>query len=128
MTIRDKNFSNMDPATIPVDLEYERCNFTQTVPDTSGANPTGVRLFPGDNTARTFRNCNLVNCEPPPNSTLISCNTSINEYGVFDYTETITVDSVVASSRDFTKSVNYGRYNPDNGQYEYHPTPIEVPE
>ena len=65
-TIARKNFTNMDPAAIPVADEYIQCNFTQHVPDTSGAQPKGVRLFPGDDTPRIFRNCNLVNCEPPP--------------------------------------------------------------
>lgn len=128
MTIAEKNFSNFDPATIPVDTEYVRCNFTQHVPDTSGANPVGVRLFPGDDTPRTFRDCNLVNCEVPPGSTLERCNTTISEYGVFDYEETVEIDGVVVHTTTFTKQVIYGRYNPDTETYDYHPTPIEVPQ
>lgn len=126
--IKEKNFSNADPTTLPADTEYVRCNFTQTVPDTSGANPVGVRLWPGDDTPRTFTNCNLVNCEPPPGSTVVQCNTTVSEYGVFDFEETITIDSVVVNTRTFTKQIIYGRYNPETETYDYLPTPVEVPE
>lgn len=126
--ISNKNFSNADPTTLPADTEYENCNFTQRVPNTSGANPVGVRLWPGDDTPRTFTNCNMVNCEPPPGSTLVNCNTSVSEYDVFDRDETITVDGVVVSTRTFNKQVIHGKYNPETEAYEYLPTPVEVPE
>jgi hypothetical protein len=129
MTISRKNFSNFAPGTIPEDTEYVRCNFTQSVPDTSGANPVGVEMFPGySGPPMTFRNCNLVNCEPPPGSTLMNCNTSVSEYDVFDRDETITVDGVVVSTRTFNKQVIHGKYNPETEAYEYLPTPVEVPE
>jgi hypothetical protein len=67
--ISRKNFVDVDPTQIPVDTEYFQCNFMRTQPDESGAQPVGHRLFPGDDTPRIFRECNLVNCEPPPNST-----------------------------------------------------------
>jgi hypothetical protein len=127
--IEKKNFSNFAPGTIPADTEYVFCNFTQHVPDTSGANPVGVEMFPGySGPAMTFRNCNLLNCKVPAGSVLENCNTTISEYGVFDRDETITVDSVVVSTRTFTKQVIHGRFNPDTESYEYHPSPIEVPE
>jgi hypothetical protein len=127
--IEKKNFSNFAPGTIPADTEYVQCNFTQHVPDTSGANPVGVDMFPGySGPAMTFRNCNLVNCKVPSGSIIENCNTSISEYGVFDFEETIVVDSVVVSTRTFTKQVMHGRFNPDTESYEYHPSPIEVPE
>lgn len=126
--IKEKNFSNADPAALPADTEYVRCNFTQTVPDTSGANPVGVRLWPGDDTPRTFTNCNMVNCEPPPGSTLVQCNTAINEYDLPDFEETIVVDGVEVYRRQFKKNRMHGRYNPDTESYEYHSSPIEVPE
>lgn len=128
MTISKKNFSNWDVTTIPVDTEYVRCNFSQSVPDTSGADPVGIRLFPGDDTPRTFTDCNMVNCEPPPGSTLTGCNTSVCEYEQPDVEETITIDSVVVYTRQFTKQIIYGRWNPDTEVYDYHPSPIEVPE
>lgn len=121
-----KNFSNMDPATIPVDDEYIQCNFTQTVPDTSGADPKGVRLFPGDDTPRIFRNCNLVNCEVPPGSTVENCNTTIKEFDISRGEETITVDGQVVHTRPLTKQVIYGRVNPSTGEYIYLPIPDEV--
>ena len=125
--IFQKNFSNFDPADIPVDTEYVQCNFSQTVP-VAGVNPTGVVLFPGySGPPMTFRQCNLVNCEPPSGSVVENCNTSISEYGVFDRDETITVDSVVVNTKTFTKQVIHGKYNPATESYDY-VTPIEVPE
>lgn len=127
MTISKKNFSNFTPGTIPEDTEYVQCNFTQTVP-VAGVNPTGVEIFPGySGPPITFRNCNLVNCQPPSGSIIESCNTTISEYGVFDREETITVDGQVVSTRTFTKQIIHGKYNPETENYEYI-TPIEVPE
>jgi hypothetical protein len=129
MTISKKNFSNFAPGTIPADTEYVFCNFTQRVPDTTGANPVGVEMFPGySGPAMTFRNCNLVNCKVPAGSVIENCNTTISEYDVFDRDETITVDSVVVNTRTFTKQVIRGRFNPDTESYEYHPSPIDIPE
>jgi hypothetical protein len=127
MTISKKNFSNFTPGTIPEDTEYVQCNFSQRVP-VAGVNPTGVEIFPGySGPTITFRNCNLVNCQPPPGSIVIESNTSISEYDVFDRDETIEVDGQVVNSRTFTKQVIHGKYNPDTENYEYS-TPIEVPE
>jgi hypothetical protein len=126
MTISNKNFSTTDVADIPVDSEYVGCNFSRRQPDTGGAQPVGIRLFPGDDTPRTFRNCNLVNCETPPGSTVIDCNTTITEYGVFDFEETITVDGVIVSTTTYEKQVIYGRYDPVGETYVYEPAPIEV--
>lgn len=128
MTIINKNFSATDVVDIPVDSEYVSCNFTRPQPDTGGAQPVGIRLFPGDDTPRTFRSCNLVNCELPPGSTVIDCNTAVVEYGVFDYDETITVDTVVVSTTTYTKAVVHGRYDPVGETYVYEPTPIEISE
>lgn len=127
--IFDKNFSNLDPSTIPVDVEYVRCNFTQSVVDTSGPDPVGVQLFPGySGTPITFRNCNLTNCIPPPGSVVIDCNTGINVYDVTDREETITVDGVEVHRRRFTKTRTHGRWNPDTENYEYLPSPVETPD
>jgi hypothetical protein len=127
VTIFQKNFSNWDVTTIPVDTEYEQCNFSQRVP-VAGAQPTGVRLFPGDDTPRIFRNCNLINCEPPPGSTLVDCNTSISEYDVFSHADEIAVDSVVVSSEDKHNQVIHGRINQTTLEYEYETAPIVVPQ
>ena len=49
-------------------------DYTQNVdPDT----PVGHRIFPDDDTPRTFVNCNLLNATPPPGSTVTGCNTTI---------------------------------------------------
>lgn len=127
--IVNKNFSNYTPGTIPEDTEYVQCNFAQHVPNTSGANPVGVEIFPGySGPPITFRNCNLVNCHIPSGSVVENCNTRVLEAGVPDFVETITVDGVEVSSRQFYKFVIYGSYNPATETYEYLPTPIEVPE
>jgi hypothetical protein len=127
--IEKKNFSNFAPGTIPADTEYVSCNFTQHVPDTTGANPVGVDMFPGySGPTMTFRNCNLVNCKVPAGSIIENCNTAINEYGLDDFEETIVVDSVEVHRRQFKKNRLHGRYNPQTEEYEYHPSPIEVPE
>lgn len=77
--IEKKNFAGM--TTPPeIDLEYRNCNFRQEgQPDGLGG-WMPIRIFPGDDTPRTFFECNLVNCLPPPGSTLIRCNTQLCEY------------------------------------------------
>ena len=60
--IQNKNFVDIDPADIPKADEYYRCNFSRYQPVLDGATFKGHRLFPGDNTPRTFRSCNLINC------------------------------------------------------------------
>ena len=124
--IRRKNFSNMDPALIPVDTEYRECNFARSNPDMTGPQPVGIRLFPGDDTPRTFIDCNLMNCEVPPGSTVQGGLTVIKETGVFDRDETITIDNVVKHTRRFNKGIVHGRYV--NGVPEYKQTPEEQPE
>ena len=65
--IKDKNFSGPRIADFaPVDGDVvDGCNFTQPVPWT----PIAVGL-----SGLTFRNCNLVNCSPPADSVVESCN------------------------------------------------------
>lgn len=59
-----KNFTGQATPSI-VDTEYRRCNFTQETAHT--------RLFPGDDTPRTFTRCNLKNCDLPPGSATVGC-------------------------------------------------------
>ena len=124
--ISEKNFSNMDVSLIPVDLEYERCNFSHSQPDMTGAQAKGVRLFPGDDTPRTFTDCNLFNCEPPPNSTLINCNTWIVETGIIGPTDELVVDGVVEHTTQFHNRTLHGKYT-ESG-YVYEPTPVTTSE
>ena len=73
MPTTSQNFSG-DPTPRVKDTEYVGCNFSQREPQT--------RLFPGDDTPRTFVDCNLVNCLPPPGSTVKGCNTTQVQRGV----------------------------------------------
>ena len=61
MTIKDGNFRNQETPSL-IGIEYECCCFAQSQPIDTASVKTGVRLFPGDDTARTFIKCNLVNC------------------------------------------------------------------
>jgi hypothetical protein len=124
--ISRKNFVDVDPTQIPVDTEYFQCNFMRTQPDESGAQPVGHRLFPGDDTPRIFRECNLVNCEPPPNSTLIGCNTRVLRRHRVTETDTVTVDGFQIASNDRISSFVDGRWNPDTNSYDYLGTPEEI--
>jgi hypothetical protein len=126
--IRDKNFTDADPAQLPEDTEYDHCNFLQRVPVTQGQSRRGVRLWPGDDTPRTFTNCNMVNCEPPPGSTLIECNTRIIEYDVYSHSDELVIDEVVVSSEDKHNMVLYARYDADTESYDDDPTPVTVPQ
>lgn len=67
--IKDKNFSHQRIANfMPANGEViEDCNFTQPTPWT----PIAVGL-----NGLIFRNCNLVNCSPPADSVVESCNTT----------------------------------------------------
>lgn len=122
MTSR-QNFIGQTTPSI-VDTEYEECNFAQPQPvDSGGGVYVGVRLFPGDDTPRTFRRCNLCNCEPPPGSTLEQCNTTIKRNRVVTSSEDVTVDGVVTSLDHHSHFVE-GRWTP--GGYEYHPSPVEI--
>jgi len=56
------NYSHM-PTPPVIEDTYTSDNFTQAVANT--------RIFPGDDTPRTFIRCNLVNCDLPPGSTKI---------------------------------------------------------
>ena len=123
--ISEKNFSNMDPALIPVDTEYERCNFSRFQPEL-GPPVVGVRLFPGDDTPRTFIDCNLMNCEPPPGSTLIKCNTAIVTTGELGPTDELVVDGVVVHTTQYHDRTVHARYV--DGAYDRTGYPQTMPE
>ncbi len=98
--VERKNFSGQATPSI-IDPNYIRCNFAQTLPDPNVVNgpnePDRVRIFPGDDTPRTFFRCNLVNCEVPPGSTVIKCNTSIVAPNMLIGSITVTVDGKSSS-------------------------------
>lgn len=89
-----KNFSGQSTPSI-IDTEYRQCNFSQTLLDPNV--PGRIRLFPGDDTPRTFIRCNLVNCEVPPGSTVVKCNTSIVAHNLLIGSITVTVDGKSSS-------------------------------
>ena len=128
MATEEKNFADMPVAEIPVDSEYRRCNFSRKQPDTSGASVVGHRLFPGDDTPRTFIECNLMNCEPPPGSTLVKCNTWIIETLQPSYTEDLVIDGVVEDTQQFYERTVHGKYDADAGDYDRTGYPQTMPE
>jgi hypothetical protein len=122
VTTQRKNFTNQDTPSI-VDTDYILCNFFHDQPiDVGGGVFEGVRLFPGDDTPRSFTQCNLVNCAVPPGSTVINCNTSIVETGLLGATETVTIDGQDVVIQHHKNRV-HGKWTPTG--YEYHPSPIE---
>ena len=99
MAVVGKNFSGQTTPSI-VDAEYRNCNFSQAVP--------GTRIFPGDDKARTFFECNLVNCIPPPGSNLLGgtgCNTTQVERQKEDGTEEITIDGEPVAIKRYVDSI-----------------------
>ena len=121
---RNKNF-NGQPTPSIIDTGYEFCNFSQPQPVDVGGKMQGVRLFPGDDTPRTFINCNMTNCEPPPGSTLTGCNTTIVEKNILSgASDKITIDGVNIVEEHHINRI-HGRFNPDTQKYDYHPSPID---
>lgn len=124
--VKNKNFSNVDINSLPNDFEFENCNFSRFQPDLSGAQARGVRLWPGDDRPRIFRNCNLQNCEPPPGSTLDSCFTPIMETNVPDsIVEELVINGVVEHTTKFVKHVQHAVYR-ESG-YDRNGFPKDVP-
>lgn len=122
--VSKKNFVGIPVENIPKDSEYRNCNFSQKTLGSAPPNPTSVRLFPGDNTPRTFIDCNMVNCEPPPGSTLVRCNTRIMEFDKVLEEDVVVVDNVERARVEVRAHVEHGHW--DNG-YVYLPAPLEYP-
>lgn len=112
---KGKNFRSQAIPSI-IDTEYQRCNFAfKNCIDVAGVKK-GTRLFPGDDTSRTFIECNMSNCEPPPGSTLINCNTNISEKQVVVGSDSVVIDGETISVYDYA-NISYGRYK--DGDYVY---------
>ena len=120
---KNKNFRGQATPSL-LDTEYESCNFSTLNCLTVGGKKVGMRLFPGDDTPRTFTKCNMMNCEPPPGSTLVKCNTAIRENAVEIGSEDLVIDSETIKVKSYANKI-YGRYK--DGGYVYQPTPIETP-
>lgn len=122
--IKAKNFQKTPIADIPKDTEYRECNFSRRNCIDVGGVKKGVRLFPGDDTPRTFIGCNLANCEPPPGSTCTTCNRAITEKCVEVSSEDLVIDGDTIVVKEYADII-YGAYK--NGQYVYRPTPAQIP-
>lgn len=117
---KTKNFRNGE---IPyVQKEYEGQCFAFDQPD--GILPN--RIFPDDDTPRTFIGCNLVNAVPPAGSTLVMCNTSIIKRGLSVLGDEIIIDGVSIQEENYEDEI-LGRTNPDTLKPEYKEIPIRVP-
>lgn len=124
--IRDHNYSGQVAPDVGGETEFTHCNFAQPAPVDGDGSWIGVRLWPGDDTPRTFTDCNLTNCEPPPGSTASGCLGAIVRTGVVVGTDSVVIDGQTIEE-DLTAHVSYGRRNPD-GSYTYHETPRVQPD
>ena len=121
--ISNKNFSRQTNPDVGGETEFERCNFAQPAPVADGSDWVGTRLFPGDDTPRTFTRCNLVNCEVPPGSTMIKCNTAIIRRKLLVETENVQVAGEVIVVETYA-DICYGRQTAA-GVYVYKATPSQ---
>lgn len=125
---KDKNFSNKTVPSI-IDTEYKDCNFSHSNCLTVLGQKVGHRIFPDDDTPRTFIDCNLTNCEPPPGSLIMKANgkqtgPTIVERIVVVNTEVLEIDSEKIEVNNYVNRI-YGNYY--QGVYSYHAIPIDVP-
>ena len=123
--IQRRNFSGQ-PTPAVIDLVYQECNFSFPEPRDVGGRKRGVRLFPDDDTPRTFIRCNLTNAEPPPGSTVVNCNTTMKETNQVRAVETVIVDGETLEIA-FHQDVIHGRWDPASGAYVDLPVPREAP-
>ena len=112
-----ENFSSQQTPSI-IDTEYRNCNFSQP----NCIDMKGVRLFPNNDAPRTFIDCNMVNCEPPPGSNQIGCNNAIIKRNVADSESVLEIDGFAIGGTQL-KDIVYGKF--ENGSYLYFPTPKE---
>ena len=123
--IEGKNYHDKTgPPDIPLADEYRDCNFSQVDCIDDDGDKKGVRLFPGDDTPRTFTRCNMKNCEPPPLSTCVKCNQAIIEKQVLIDTDTVTIDGHAQEISNYAKRT-HGFI--ENGEYNYFTTPKDKP-
>lgn len=118
----NKNFCGQATPSI-IDTEYQNCNFSTMNCITVGSEKKGMRLFPGDDTPRTFISCNMSNCEPPPGSTQINCNTSISEKQVHVNSEYVEIDGEQIEVKEYANII-YGAYGKNGYKYK---TLIQIP-
>lgn len=114
---KTKNFNGQLTPSI-IDTYYEECTFMQPNCINDGGQKKGARIFPGDDTPRHFKGCNLVNCELPPGSTIDHCNTGVVGRGVIKNSENVIIDGETITVNDYV-SRTYGKYNPETESYVY---------
>jgi len=123
MTVRHGRF--VEGELPPLDTTYEKCAFWFEQPVFPG--PVGNRIFPGDDTPRTFIDCNMANALPPPGSTLIRCNTTLSERHVVKEANVITIGTRVINETRL-ETLIHGRTDPVTLLPVYKPTPVRVDE
>lgn len=126
MAVVRRNFTNIVMPDV-LDDEYIQCNFTQSQPRDASGLMRGQRLFPGDDTPRTFRDCNLVNAEPPPGSTIIKCNTVVRGRNIVDSGDTVTFDGQAFRQKAYQATI-YGKWDVGAADYVYFDPPRVVNE
>lgn len=105
MSRESKNYRN--GKVPPLQEVYEGYAFCFDTADKIGAVYKPHRIFPNDNTPRTFINCNLVNAIPAPTATLINCNTSIIE-------RNLPTGEMDSKGNPVFECIVHGRTNPTN--------------
>lgn len=125
---KGKNFSNQVTPEIE-DTEYQDCNFMQNDCIEVAGKKQGVRIFPSDNTPRTFIDCNMTNCEPPPGSIVKKSNGNITggtiiERMVIVTTDTIEIDGEIIVVNEYADRIHGSLCE---GVYSYHVVPIDQP-
>jgi hypothetical protein len=106
-----KNFSGQSTPSV-VDDTYYRCNFLQPQPVFHrDGSAHGVRLFPGDDTPRSFLECNLTNCKVPPGSAVEGCNTAVVSRNQPTKTEDIVVDGRTVTRPTKEGNTMHGHYD-----------------
>lgn len=120
-----KNFSE---GQLPYLLdEYDGFTFRYHNPIDDAGTMRPHRLFPGDDTPRTFIDCNMVNCLPPPGSTVIRCNLKIISHDhALPPADTVTIGATVITRPAFENRL-YGRVDPETLTVQYLPTPRTLP-
>ena len=118
VTRASKNYR--DGALPPLQASYTGFAFAFDNSVERAGKRVGQRIFPGDDTPRTFTECNLVNCIVPPGSTIVDCNTSILERNI---------STARPGRRAGTLEVEcliHGHYNPATLRAVYKATPKRV--
>jgi hypothetical protein len=123
--IQGVNYAGVTPIPAsPDDTEYVHCNFSKKSPKKVAGEVVGHKLWPRSKKNITFRDCNLVNCEPPKNAILVGCNTAIVEPNIIIGKRIMEIEG---NLREFNrvKHVFHGRWNQNTKEYDRPENPIE---